>query len=146
MLLMILKIIKKIIILFKYKLIYIIMNMINNENMSNSSYKTLINSDKIVIRFLQIYMKEHQYIYNGSNNIINDCKKLFVKTLKNGKLECENIMPSIYHEYNVKRKNRSIYDFNNDSIDNELFFSLQFVKEDEQLDNRFNFILNSLIC
>ena len=33
------------------------MNMINNENMSNSSYKKLINSDKIVIHFLQIYMK-----------------------------------------------------------------------------------------
>ena len=55
-------------------------------------------------------------------------------------------MPSIYHEYNIKRKNRSIYDFNDDSIDNELFFSLQFAKDDEQLDNRFNFILNSLIC
>jgi len=122
------------------------MNINNNENMSNSAYKTLINSDKLVIRFLQIYMKEHQHIYDGSNNIINDCKKLFLKTLKNGKLECKNIMPTIYNEYDIKRRNKSRYDFNDDAIDNELFFSLQFVKEDEQLDNRFNFILNSLIC
>ena len=122
------------------------MNINNNENMSNSAYKTLINSDKLVIRFLQIYMKEHQHIYDGSNNIINDCKKLFLKTLKNGKLECKNIMPTIYNEYDIKRRNKSRYDFNDDAIDNELFFSLQFVKEDEHLDNRFNFILNSLIC
>ena len=122
------------------------MNINNNENMSNSVYKTLINSDKLVIRFLQIYMKEHQHIYDGSNNIINDCKKLFLKTLKNGKLECKNIMPTIYNEYDIKRRNKSRYDFNDDAIDNELFFSLQFVKEDEHLDNRFNFILNSLIC
>ncbi len=121
-------------------------NINNNENMSNSAYKTLINSDKLVIRFLQIYMKENQHIYDGSNNIINDCKKLFLKTLKNGKLECKNIMPVIYNEYDIKRRNKSRYDFNDDAIDNELFFSLQFVKEDEQLDNRFNFILNSLIC